>query len=192
MKVFVFKFDYDTMIVSFGNYYEYDDHLACAASKTNISVTHLEVEYNRQYKSFTLYPKGTIECGCCKQDKSISINKPAYAMNFRNKRYGKMVYKSLVCSDCKQRIGKYAFMAYIGVTKLCTFGGSPEISRQAAKSSSSEFIMRCIVRRWKRNARISCKKKEAIAKLKPYILHWATKPDGPLYHMAIKRLNITL
>ena len=133
MKVSIHDFDYGTKIVSFGNYYEYDDYLACAITNTNITVTHLDVKYDSYYNCFDLYPRGQITCGCCKKEKDICLKRPAYAMHFRNKRFGKLVYQSLLCNDCRYRVGKYASMAHIGLTKLLTFGGSPGISRDDAQ-----------------------------------------------------------
>lgn len=144
------------MYASFGNYYEYNNYFALAVSNTTMNVTHLDVKYNKLYGLFELYPRGQIQCGCCKKEKIINIENPAYVMYFPKRRLletEKMVYNYLLCKDCKERAGKHAYLVGIICKELNIFGGAPDISRADAKSIENKFILRCLARRWRKKAR---------------------------------------
>ena len=190
MKVEIHLESDGTKIVSFGNYCEYDNDLALAVSNTTVTVTHLDVNYNRYYNYFEFYPRGHIQCVCCKNDKVINLQRPAYIMYFPEKvGVERIIYNSLVCHDCRIRCGKHAYLGGIKIKPLTTFGGAPGISRCEAQIREKKFILRCLVRRWKKRAKQSSIRNKALATLKPYIMHWGCRPGGPLYRLAIKRLN---
>lgn len=170
--------------VSFGKHRVYDTCLSLAIKNTNINVTNFDTEYKEEYKIFTLYPKGHIICSCCSKEKEISKHLPAYAVHYYSSKIviEKLVYNGLICSSCKDTI---MCMSGINIVKLTIFGGHLVIYKFGLREKFGDFTMRCIIRRWKKRASV----KAALAKLRIYIMHWACKPNGPIYRLVINRLT---
>jgi hypothetical protein len=181
------KCPYNIGTVYIGKYQISNTYIAAAVIHSPISVDTLRSVYNAEQKQFFLYPNGTIQCACCLQRNiPISSQAPAHVIHYKSRgdidyHYSKMRYQGLVCHDCAQQHGDNTIQK-IQMRIVC---GSIMYWRNQAIRDTPNFVIRCLVNRW----RNLTKRRKAIRTLEPYILHWASKPNGPLYRLAHNRIK---
>lgn len=181
------KCPYNIGTVYIGKYQISNTYIAAAVMHSMISVDSLHSVYNAEQKQFFLYPHGTIQCACCLQNNiAISTKAPAYAIHHKSRgdidyHYRKMRYQGLVCHHCAQKHRDNTCQR-LEMRIVC---GSIAYWRNQAIRDTQNFVMRCIVNRWRNQT----KRRIAIRTLEPYILHWASKPGGPLYRLAQARIR---
>lgn len=190
--VFV-KSPYNMGTVFLGKFPIPNTFIAAMMVNTNIQVSGFQSVYNREVFMLYYYPVGKLDCCCCKKNNvQIDGAHPAYAVYSHNKgdidyHYSKLFFKTLICSQCYDNldpsITRYNYSCPFRVTY-----GSPHYCRLLA-NRDIYFNVRCIARRWRKRAKESSVRKEALEKLRPFIMHWASKPNGPLYKLHLQKVE---
>jgi len=179
----------------FGSY-ELDDIILTQAIKTTcLKVDCIEAHTHKCYSTgqlldhYTMYPKGEMVCGCCKGKKELSKSRPAFAVYDRKKPMlnEMIVYGSLVCWECRNNIGAHVDGRLVNIRPLFIEGSSLNSLRKEA--SNTMITARFVARRWRKKTNERVRVKKALATLTYPIMRWGCKPDGPIYRLAMKRLN---
>lgn len=181
----------------FGSYELDDILLSTAIKKTqSLKIESIEAHTHRchltgQVLEYTMYPKGNFTCGCCNRNKEVSKTNVAFVVYDPKQTTlnDMIVYKSLVCLDCRNKIGAVLNGRLVRIRALYIEGKSISALRKDALNDTM-FRTRCVARRWKKKTAERVRVKNALTTLTYPIMHWACKPNGPLYRLAMRRLGV--
>jgi hypothetical protein len=188
-----FEEEVDTMgnkfsVVAFGSCDKYKlgcNYIANAARNTEMHIEHMSVFYDNYVDQLVYTPHGRIYCSHCNTWKNIGKRVPAFTVHepYRGKTpEDKLVCKSLVCLKCCVSLRANTARS---IRSLVMLGESPRLIKQQAKKQAIDKTVNKVVQVWKHKVRV----KQSLKILRPYIMHWGAKPDGPLYKLAIARLH---
>ena len=150
------KCPYNIGTVYIGKYQISNTYVAAAVIQSHITIHKLHSVYDGEKKQFFLYPEGIIQCACCsKNDVCISPEAHAYVIHHISRgdidyHYRKMKYQGLVCYDCAeqhwQNSQESKKLQFIPMRIIC---GSVMYWRNQAMRDTPNFVIRCLVNRWR-------------------------------------------
>lgn len=175
--------------VYLGKYQIPNTYVAALMVNTDIEVDGFESVYDRAIFMLYYYPTGCLDCSCCNR-RNVTFNSqhPTYAMYSHNRgdieyHHTRLLYKTLICTDCYKTLDPDIKRLHYACPLRINFGSPHYCRMQALKDK--DFNTRCLLRRWKKKARESTIKKQALATLRIPIMHWANRPGGPLYRLLL-------
>lgn len=128
-----------------------------------IIISNIAINYNASLRLIHYYPKGQFQCSYCKEFKEMNATNNIYFRNY----YKDCVYgASMICKECKDKLRKENHLLNFYTKFLFSNYDSIGTLR---KQSKERYEL--------------TKEQRAINKLKPYILHWAYKYNGPCYRV---------
>jgi hypothetical protein len=169
-----------------GKYIVPNSHISAAIMKTDITFSHFESHYDHQSKFMYYYPNGSLHCKKC-GIKNVKIGKhsPAFSLQREAGDWKQsLIYDFLVCHNCFLTVTP-RFCFNFQATPLVVKDRSVNYYRQQA--CDIKYTVRHFFMRWKKLAMESSRRKKALATLRPFIMHWATKPGGPIHQITCRK-----
>jgi len=157
--------------VSYGKYYKikYDED-ALAIEYSNINVESMDIVYDKNNKILQYFPHGTFECSECKKIQNVCSKNNIWILSYiRPEFYSNVAY----CEECK--IKYYLENPHIKLIYFRQFKFNDDSIKALREKACEKAKMQ--------------EKRHALNTIRPYIIHWAFRFNGPCYHIAKRRFE---
>ena len=134
----------------------------------NLSIDGISVGHYKPCGLLKYYPRGSLKCSQCNKTKSINSKNPSYLCTGY---YECLLGCRLICNDCRNRINTHDILRFCTKFILTNY----DIIKDIRKEANNRLQLN--------------KEKKALSIIKPYMMHWAYKPNGPCYRVLLKQYS---
>lgn len=170
--------------LKFGKIYRFDNiyadakhHASCvrrAIENDTLNVTGISIRYCAQTKSISYYPFGTFKCtSCCSHTERVEMS-AHHPMYFTPSQDQDGYFSVLICHKCHEEMKEKCLRFISHASIEFRFRNTDTISKLREQAQSAAYRNR---------------ERRSLFVIKPTMLHWAFKFQGPCYHILKRRYS---